>query len=71
MDFCAPPTGGSRCRTPPAAVTAAVADLFDGQPQGPPEYAIVDLGAGFAGNDQFKANAAKIVESKQAVFRTV
>ncbi len=24
---------------------AAVADLFDGQPQGPPEYAIVDLGS--------------------------
>lgn len=34
---------------------AAVTDLFDGQPQGPPEYAVIksgDIGGIFAGQEQ-------------------
>jgi type III restriction enzyme len=37
------------------AAVAAITDLFDGQPQGPPEYSVIDLGAMeglFAGQDR-------------------
>ena len=63
---------------------AAVVDLFDGQPQGPPEHSVIDLGAAaeglFAGQDrtelglgnQLKANAVQIFKTKGVTsFKTV
>ncbi|GMV49859.1 hypothetical protein FBQ96_07305 [Nitrospirales bacterium NOB] len=39
---------------------APVADLFDGQPQGAPDYAVIDMGSGsglFAGQQQTELGA--------------
>ena len=41
-------------------VVAAVADLFDGQPQGTPEYAVIDMGGWgevFAGQERTELGA--------------
>ena len=42
---------------------AAVTDLFDGQPRGAPEYAVIDLGTGtglFTGQQQTELGAGRM-----------
>lgn len=57
---------------------AAITDLFDGQPQGAPEYAVIDMGAGaglFAGQQQTELGAGnqllvaedKLLENTRAI----